>query len=69
MDKVLDENSLNSCKTWPDVVVADINLEEAENVVKEIEELGRKAIACQVNVAIKMMRIECLLRRLKLLVI
>lgn len=36
-----------------DIVVADMNLEAAENVVREIEELGRKAIACKVNVADK----------------
>lgn len=36
-----------------DVVVADMNLEAAESVSKEIEELGRKAIACQVDVSSK----------------
>lgn len=36
-----------------DVVVADMNLEAAESVSKEIEKLGRKAIACQVDVSSK----------------
>ena len=47
------DTALTLAKHGADIMVADMNLEAAENVVKEIEKLGRKAIACKVNVSNK----------------
>ncbi len=47
------ETALVLAKHGADVVVADMDLEAAQSVAHEIEALGRKAIACQVNVAKK----------------
>lgn len=40
-------------KHGADIMVADLNIEAAENVAHEIEILGRKAIACKVDVSNK----------------
>ncbi len=47
------ETALVLARHGADVVVADLDIKAAENVVKEIEKLGRKAIACKVNVGNK----------------
>ena len=47
------ETALVLAKHGADIVVADMNVEAAEGVVKEIEQLGKKAVACRVNVADK----------------
>lgn len=47
------ETALVLAKHGADVVVADMDVEAAQSVAHEIEALGRKAIACQVNVAKK----------------
>ena len=47
------DTALELAKHGANIVVADMNLEAAENVKREIEVLGKKAIACQVNVADK----------------
>jgi len=47
------DTALELAKHGANIVVADMNLEAAEKVKREVEVLGRKAIACQVNVADK----------------
>jgi acetoin reductase-like protein len=42
--------TLRLAKDGADVAIADLNLESAKSVVKEVEELGRKALALQVDV-------------------
>ncbi|MDO9026691.1 MAG: 3-oxoacyl-[acyl-carrier-protein] reductase, partial [bacterium] len=43
--------ALALAKAGASIVVSDVNLEEAENTVREIEALGKKAIAVKCNVA------------------
>ena len=43
--------ALELAKAGANIVVSDVNLEEAEKTAKEIEALGRKAIAVKCNVA------------------
>ena len=45
--------ALALAKYGADVVVSDINLQEAKQVTKEIEELGRKSLALKTDVTIK----------------
>ncbi|MCP2035389.1 3-oxoacyl-[acyl-carrier protein] reductase [Planomicrobium sp. HSC-17F08] len=47
------DTALELAKHGANIVVADMNLEAAQKVKREVEVLGRKAIACQVNVADK----------------
>ncbi|MGK7379689.1 3-oxoacyl-ACP reductase FabG [Planococcus sp. 1R117A] len=47
------DTALELAKHGAHIVVADMNLEAAEKVKREVEALGKKAIACQVNVADK----------------
>ena len=42
--------ALAFAKEGSDIVVADVNLEEAEKTAQEIESLGRKALALQIDV-------------------
>ncbi|WP_408008332.1 glucose 1-dehydrogenase [Pseudalkalibacillus sp. A8] len=42
--------SLRLAKDGANIAIADLSLENAESVVKEIEEMGRKAIALEVDV-------------------
>lgn len=47
------DTALELAKHGAHIVVADMNLEAAEKVKREVEALGKKAIACQVNVSDK----------------